>query len=192
MEPQDGAVTVTLSTKSDATTKNWWAADFELRYRVTFGSKLVMSLEVMNTGNSSFGAEEALHTYFAVGDVRQIHIAGLEDAHYIDKTDDRKEKKQEGKVSITAETDRVYLKTSQAVEIVDPVLRRRIRVRKENSRETVVWNPWIAKSKAMPDFGDDEWTGMVCVETCNVVTNSIEVAAQQKHRMTAVIETESL
>jgi glucose-6-phosphate 1-epimerase len=32
------AVTVTLSTESDATTKKWWPFDFHLLYRATFGS----------------------------------------------------------------------------------------------------------------------------------------------------------
>ncbi|MCU1445341.1 MAG: D-hexose-6-phosphate mutarotase [Cryobacterium sp.] len=27
----------------------------------------------------------------------------------------------------------------------------------------VLWNPWTEKAAAMPDFGDAEWTGMLCV-----------------------------
>eukprot|EP01052_Picozoa_sp_SAG31_P043504 SAG31_NODE_7268_length_1737_cov_4.735043_2_plen_104_part_00 len=30
--------------------------------------------------------------------------------------------------------------------------------------DTVLWNPYVAKSKDMADFGDDEWRSMVCVE----------------------------
>ena len=29
---------------------------------------------------------------------------------------------------------------------------------------SVVWNPWEEKAKQMSDFGDDEYTKMVCVE----------------------------
>lgn len=46
----------------------------ELRYLVTFGSALKMQLEVKNIGDKSFTFEEALHTYFQVGDARQIEI----------------------------------------------------------------------------------------------------------------------
>ena len=28
----------------------------------------------------------------------------------------------------------------------------------------MVWNPWIDKSKAMADFGDDEYKEMICAE----------------------------
>ena len=38
---------------------------------------------------------------------------------------------------------------------------------REGSRSAVVWNPWIAKSKRMPDFGDKEYHKMICVETAN-------------------------
>ena len=61
-------------------------------------------------------------------------------------------------ITIAAETDRVYLGATGTVTIEDPGWRRRIVVGKSGSSTTVVWNPWIAKAKAMPDFGDDEWT----------------------------------
>lgn len=32
----------------------------------------------------------------------------------------------------------------------------------------VVWNPWDRKAKAMPDFGDDEYKHMLCVEAAAV------------------------
>ena len=35
-------------------------------------------------------------------------------------------------------------------------------------RYTAVWNPWVAKSAAMGDFGDEEYTGMVCVEAAAI------------------------
>ncbi len=191
IDQQDGEVMVSLSTRSDASTKAWWPADFELGFHVTFGAKLVMRLDVTNTGNSPLRAEEAFHTYFSVGDVRQVTVRGLDGVHYIDKVDGAKEKTQEGAITITEETDRVYLNTTGPVEIEDPVLKRRIRVSKECSADTVVWNPWIAKSKAMPDFGDEEWPGMLCVETCNAA-NAIELTPGQRHSISAIVEVTAL
>lgn len=35
--------------------------------------------------------------------------------------------------------------------------------------DVVVWNPWDAKAKGMPDFGpEDGWKRMVCVEAGSV------------------------
>ena len=65
----------------------------------------------------------------------------------------------------------VFLDAAGLVEILDPKLRRRIRVEKSGSASTVVWNPWIAKAQQMPDFGNDEYQQMVCVESGNVSKN---------------------
>ncbi len=32
----------------------------------------------------------------------------------------------------------------------------------------MVWNPWDKKAKAIPDFGDDEYKQMLCVEAACV------------------------
>ena len=55
-----------------------------------------------------------------------------------------------------AETDRVYEGARGRVTIEDPGWRRRIVVDKAGSATTVVWNPWVAKAKAMPDFGSPD------------------------------------
>jgi glucose-6-phosphate 1-epimerase len=69
----------------------------------------------------------------------------------------------------------------------DPGLNRKITVGKSGSRSTVVWNPWIDKSRRMPDFGDDEWTGMVCIETANVGSDAIMLQPGQSHTTQAMI-----
>ena len=55
-----------------------------------------------------------------------------------------------------------------------------IRVEKQNSASTVVWNPWIAKAQEMPDFCNDEYRNMVCVESGNVMDNKITLAPGKK------------
>jgi D-hexose-6-phosphate mutarotase len=96
-----------------------------------------------------------------------------------------------GPIAVTAETDRVYAGTSATVTIEDPGWRRRIVVGKSGSRTTVVWNPWVAKAKAMPDFGDDEWKDMLCVETANAVDDAVTLAPGASHVMTATLEVQS-
>jgi len=184
-------VTVTLVIKSDQATRALWPHDFLLRHHVTIGRELAMTLALTNTGKEAFVAEEAQHTYFGVGDVRQVRVTGLADVKYIDKVDGAKEKSQEGDITVTQETDRVYLDTTGPVRVEDPVKRRRITVKKEFSHNTVVWNPWIDKARAMADFGDEEWPGMVCVETCNVMPG-VTVKPGETHRMVTHIEVQAL
>lgn len=32
----------------------------------------------------------------------------------------------------------------------------------------VIWNPWLDKARETPDFGDDEYPNMICVESGHV------------------------
>src|SRR5262249_35826599 len=154
----------------EATLKIWPHA-FTLRLAFTIGATLDIEMEV--GGPAPFTFEQALHTYFVVGDVREVAVEGFQDTEYIDKVDAFRRKTQPKEwVHITGETDRVYGKTLNTCVIHDPVLNRTIMIEKEGSASTVLWNPWIAKAKAMADFGDDEWPGMICVETANVGDNA--------------------
>ena len=181
------AVTVGMVTESDEDTKRWWPAEFRLVYNVTFASELRLELVVTNTGKTSLRFEEALHAYHGVGNVLKTRVTGLDNIEYIDKTDSNRKKIQRGEIAIVSETDRVYLNTTDAVELEDPDLRRRTRVAKENSRTTVVWNPWVQKALSLSDFGDDEWMQMICIETSNVSDFAVDLAPGQEHKMKAVV-----
>jgi glucose-6-phosphate 1-epimerase len=183
----EDVVTVSMSTLSDASTKRWWPHDFRAVYRASFGPKLHLELEIHNAGSTVMRFEEALHTYFRVGDVRSATVQGLNNTRYLDKTDHYREKIQQGDVTITSESDRVYLDTQDEVTLKDPVLHRHIGVSKENSRTTVIWNPWSEKGSAMSDLGSDEWTQMLCIEASNVGSYSVELAPGGIHCMRATI-----
>ena len=170
-----------------------WPHAFSARYRVTVGATLGLALDVRNTGPEPFDYEEALHTYFAVQYVREVTITGLEQTEYLDKVEGFARKRQGADpIRFTGETDRIYLATEAAVTIHDPGRHRRILIAKTGSHTTVVWNPWVNKAKAMPDFGDLEWPEMVCVETCNVNAHSLTLAPGSSHVMTVnyVVERE--
>lgn len=181
-EDTDGIVTLTLQLPSQQ--------QVAATYRVTIGPTLTMALDVSNQGSEPFTFEEALHTYFDVQDVRNIAITGLEDTDYLDKVTGFTRRRQgpDEPIRFTGETDRVYLNTQATCEIHDPNRGRTIRIRKTGSDTTVVWNPWIEKARAMPDFGDEEWPEMVCVETCNVNVHARTLAPGESHTMTAIID----
>jgi glucose-6-phosphate 1-epimerase len=192
VEKDGDSIRVKMALESDSSTKKWWPADFRAEYQVTLGRELRMQLTVKNLSAVPVRFEEALHTYFRIKDVAKARVRGLDGMKYTDKTDARREKMQQGDVVITAETDREYLNTPDEVGLVDPVMGRKMRIANENSRTTVVWNPWVKKAAAMSDFGDEEWKQMICVETSNVSQFAVEVSAGQEHRMTAKITLEGL
>jgi len=177
----DGAIELHLKTTIDP---------FLLNFHVEFGRELKMTLrtQLSSDAASSASFEDALHTYFVVSDVRSISISGLEGASYIDKVEQGMLKQASGEaITFAGETDRVYLETQTTCDLTDPALGRVIRVSKTGSASTVVWNPWIDKSKRMADFGDNEWPGMVCIETANVGTSPIELQPGGSHATVCTI-----
>ena len=143
------------------------------------GATLTMELTVTHTGTHEFTFENCLHTYFHVGDASRIGIRGLLGTRYRDVLLAADFTEAENPIRIAAEVDRTYQDTAATVTIEDPVLRRAILIRKSGSRSTVVWNPWIAKSCRMPDFGDDEYPRMVCVESGNIAPNAVTLQPGQ-------------
>jgi D-hexose-6-phosphate mutarotase len=188
-EGERGETVLTFELTPEASPSAAWPHAFAATYRVSVGSSLVLSLEVHNPGAEPFTFEEALHTYFVVRDVREVEIRGLENADYLDKVGGTTNRNQGAEpIRFTAETDRIYLNTQATCTIHDAGLGRSIEVRKNGSDATVVWNPWVAKARAMADFGDDEWPEMVCVETGNVDVHAVTLGPGGRHAMTATID----
>lgn len=184
-----GTVTAVLELTSDDATRQLWPHDWILRHRVSIGSRLAMTLEVENRSETPIEFEEALHTYLAVQDARQVAVSGLSGVEYLDKVDGLKRKVQNAEpITIVGETDRVYLNTATTCEVDDLPGAQRLRVSKTGSATTVVWNPWVAKAAAMADFADDEWLEMVCIETANAGENTITLESGGVHRMQSAIE----
>jgi glucose-6-phosphate 1-epimerase len=184
---EEDSVTVTLATESDEDSRKWWPYEFRLVHRMTVGAALKLELIVSNTGVIPFHFEEALHTYNRVGNVEELRITGLDQVAFLDNRDGNREKRQNGDFHFTGPTDNAYIDTQNAVEIVDPTLRRRIRLYKQGSMTTVVWNPWSDGAAALADLGDDEWPQMACVEASNILGNAITLAPGAQHTMTAIL-----
>ena len=184
---EDGGVSVVCVLESDAATRELWPHAFCVAYRVTVGKDLRLELTVINTGSAALRYEEALHTYFHVGDVRQVRVAGLDGTAYLDKTDGFQRKTQHGDIVFEEEVDRVYVNTTGPVEVLDASLHRRLRTEKQNSDTTVVWNPWAGGAESLSDFGQDEWEQMMTVEGSNVRAAAVTLEPGEEHCLRVAI-----
>jgi D-hexose-6-phosphate mutarotase len=158
---------------------------FTADYTVTVSDSLTLELTVKNeSASDSFTFENCFHTYFEVEDITAVSIAGLKGRTYVDRLANyaRKEETADA-IRIAAEVDRTYLDATGAMELHDSRLGRRILIEKEGSASTVVWNPWIAKAQQMPDFGNDEYQRMVCIESGNVGANQLTLPPGQTHTL---------
>jgi glucose-6-phosphate 1-epimerase len=135
---------------------------------------------------------EALHTYFHISDVAQMTIRGLEGCTYLDKVGDPATRKQTDAIVIESEVDRIYIDTTADCVIEDRGLKRTIRIAKQNSHSTVVWNPWTEKADKMGDFGQEGHRGMVCIESANAVGNVVNMRAGETHKLSVTYSLETL
>ena len=185
----DGATEIRLNLSDSPQTRLLWPHAFELEYRVIFGETLRVELHVRNPERLPFQYTGALHHYFYVSDVCQVSVSGLEGGDYLDKVENYARKRQEGLVRFETQTDRVYVDTSGDCELFDPDLNRKIRIAKEGSQTTVVWNPGEIAAK-MPDIGGGRQVNFVCVETANAARDVVTVLPGAEACLTAVISVE--
>ena len=158
--------------------------DWVAQLGVRFGPELDVELDVQ-AGEQPLVFEEALHTYYAVTDVRHCLVAGLDGADYFDNVEFLRgagpvpDHRQQGSLRFTSETDRVY-HSSEPVRLTDG--ERTILITKQNSADTVVWNPWADKAADLPDVGD-QWTRMCCIEAANAKGHAVHLDAGARHTM---------
>ncbi|MGF1513943.1 MAG: D-hexose-6-phosphate mutarotase [Elainellaceae cyanobacterium] len=184
------ATTVVLGVSANDETQAIWPQSFELSIEITVNTSLAIALVTRNTGSSAFSITQALHTYFAVGDIAQVAVLGLDGTEYIDKVDGGATKPQSGKVTIDQEVDRIYLGVPSKLVVDDGALGRKINVVSGGSQTAVVWNPWAEISAQSGDLTDEAYKGMVCVETTNAATDVVEVPAGGEFRLTATYSIE--
>jgi len=186
----DGSTRLSFSYTLDKDDQIIWPCQCTLHMNITIGKELELALQTSNTGQQPLTITEALHTYFRVGDVNQVRVAGLEDTHYLDKVEGYKQKTQSGMIDIQGEVDRVYLDTADPCRIEDPLMNRNIIIKKEGSHSTVIWNPWLERSIAMADMGEQAYQTMLCVESANAASNRVVIEAGDTHCMTVCYQVE--
>ena len=164
---------------------------FGLALEIVLGHTLTLRLSVANAGAGSGPAEpkplffeEALHAYLVVGNSEKVTVEGLMDTVYLDKTENFARKTQTDRsLRFRGETDRPYLNTGAPVTLHDPVLGRRLRLTKGNSRTTVTWNPGAALTAQLADLAPDAWRDFVCLETANVAEDAVTLGPGEAQTM---------
>jgi glucose-6-phosphate 1-epimerase len=184
-DPEDGAI-IRLRLPQERLTGSW--AGLRAECQLTLAGSLEVELLVVNASDEEvIEFESCLHTYFAVSDIEAVALTGLKDAQYIDhlKTEELCTQSTEW-LQIHSQTDRTYVHTTSTVEIQDPGYGRSIRVEKQGSASTVVWNPWT--TQVLADLGPGEYRRLVCVESGNVGLDRISLPPKETARLQVRIE----
>ncbi|XP_068332415.1 putative glucose-6-phosphate 1-epimerase isoform X1 [Pyrus communis] len=166
-------VSVDLILKPTEEDMKTWPHSYEFRLRVALGPggdlTLISRIRNTNTDGKPFTFTFAYHTYFAVSDISEVRVEGLETLDYLDNLQSRKRCTEQGDaITFESEVDKIYLSTPTKIAILDHEKKRTFVIRKDGLPDAVVWNPWDKKAKALTDFGDDEYKHMLCVEAAAI------------------------
>ena len=173
-------VEIVLKLQDSAETKALWPHAFTARLHVRMGASLEVTLQTINTGDTASSMTGALHTYLNVEDVRKISIHGLHGTQYVEGRLSPDKRPQHGTVVIDQEVDRLYI--SDATIIVhDPKWGRELVIEKAGSLATVVWNPWIEKSKRLADLPDEAYPEFLCIEAANAGEDVVTIQPGHEH-----------
>lgn len=183
---------VVLELTDDAATRALWPHAFRLAFTVDLTTKVHFALTIENRGQAPFRCEEALHTYFAVGDIHSAAVHGLEGVACRETAavpegvwDTR------APLRFRAETDRVFQGTPDRLELRAPALRRTVTLTTQAARSAIVWNPWPAKTARLPGLAADDWTRFCCVESANVKEHALTLAPGASHTLSLALECRS-
>lgn len=169
-----------------------WAHKVELRLQVRLDERLHIALISRNLGDRPVALSQALHTYFAIGDIHQVSVEGLDGCRYVDTLKNWQQCQQQGELRYEGETDRIYLDLPPVLSLRDPLLNRRITLQTQGSRSAVLWNPWTAKAQRLSQFADDAWQRMACIETANAMDDRVRLDAGDSHTLSVSIGSEPI
>lgn len=169
-----------------------WAHEAELSLLIEMDTDLKLTLTSRNLGDLPVTISQALHSYFAVSDVHQVKVEGVEGLTYIETLENWEQRTQQGALGFAGETDRIYLNVPQRLSIVDPAWERRIVLESSGSRSAVIWNPWVDRAAELADMADDGWQRMLCIETANVWDDVVELGDGESHSLSVRIGSEPL
>ena len=186
-----GETHITLALLDSPETLTQWPYAFRFVLTVTVGRELTVALTATNTSNTACTCSGALHSYFAIADITQARLSGLDGVEYIDQLLEGRRLLQRGDIVIDEEFDAIYQDTQDDVVIIDQAGERDIRVSRAGSRSVVIWNPWIKKSSGMADFHKEGYQQMVCVEAANAGDDTVLLEPGESHTLSTTIAVET-
>lgn len=162
-------------------------ADLDLKVKFNFSQQgFSITLITQNNSRDTVHFSQALHTYLPTADITKTKISGFDGVTYSDTltTDSQhggwQTITQQGDIDFAGEVDRIY---HAAPDITLTTPSKTYQLHAQGSNSTVIWNPWVEKSKHISQFADDDYQHMLCIETANAHLDVIELGAGEAWEM---------
>lgn len=182
----DEATDILLGLTPHEGTREYLDGSYDARYRISIGESLTVEMSVTNTGEHDLveiGC--ALHTYFSVSAIENIHIDGLVGHEFLDQLTGSRSTETD-LIRFREEFDRVYFGSPEKITLQDGK-ERSLSITSNGSKSTVIWNPWVDKSQRMGDFPDDGFQKMVCIESANAYDDTRTIGPGETHSVSQTI-----
>ena len=164
LDAQQGRLVLRLT--DGPATRAFWPRAFEARLVLDLSSgALQLTLIVRNTDVEPLAFTGALHTYFAVDDIAQVRLEGLQGQAEWDSVVDR-HATGISPLRFDAEFDRVYDAAPEPLLLCEAAHTLAI-AQSPSWAQTVVWNP--GRDKVLPDLPAGGYARMLCVEAAQVM-----------------------
>ncbi|HMP30766.1 MAG TPA: D-hexose-6-phosphate mutarotase [Saprospiraceae bacterium] len=135
-----------------------------LKFRIS--ESLEISLITLNNSSETLIFTQALHTYLYVSEITNVEIEGLSNVEFYNKLTDTFNVCSTEKLKIEGEIDQIFRTRGKQI-LIDNY--RKILIETKGSTDTVIWNPWINKSKSMKDLHEDDYLRFLCIEAANIL-----------------------
>lgn len=153
-----------------------WAYEFTLRLRVAvMAQALELSLSVHNMGEQAFPFSAALHSYFAIDQLSEARVGGLQRVRYSDETPQDALQAEEV-LQFADKLDRIYYQLPGALHLQTGS--RTLRLEQQGFTDAVVWNPGAQDAAALPDLADDEYQRFICIEPALIQPDLLAAGAE--------------
>jgi glucose-6-phosphate 1-epimerase len=184
-EPRSTLTQLYFRLNSDAHTRSLWEYEFTLEVIITIGQNLTIEMISTNRDTKPFMLTQAFHTYFAISEISNVTIYGLENISFINTLNNSCEV-QNAPIKIRSETDRVYENFDGDIILED--LQRILRIRVRNLCSVIVWNPWREKCSKMSDMCSDDYKKFCCIESANAFSNYVMVRPGESQRVSVTYD----
>jgi glucose-6-phosphate 1-epimerase len=175
--------------QADDKSLSLWPHRFRAEFVPTLrDNQLDMTLTIHNTDQQPFSFTAALHTYFAVSNLHQVHLRGLKGVRYWDN-DGSDFHRDRFVFELEAMTfpdaiDRVFFDNLNPLQLIDG--NDRLTIENKGFQEVVVWNPGAEATKKLDDMADDEYLRMLCVEAA-IIDQPVTLAPGESWRGAQVL-----
>lgn len=182
-----GETLIRLQLCSSEETKTFWPHDFCAELTVVVGQTLEVSLKVTNQSAEPFEYTCALHSYYNISSIKNIAITGLQGASYHSQLEPGEFVQKSAKIEIKKAETRHYHNTVATCMIEDSSFKRKIRIAKEGSKITTVWNPGKETCATIKDMDENGYLYFVCIEAVNAFDDVIKLAPNESHTTSTMI-----